>query len=99
MATFQWICKRCTGVLGTSQGRWSESRRYLHDRWLQRQYAAELEWKNQADEIRNGRHKGMLDILEERGFVHQITGLELLHLSPSQTANQSVARESNSITF
>lgn len=74
MTTFQWICRRCARSLRAPQNQWSVPKRHLHDRWLQRQYAAELEWMNQAAEIREGSRKGMLAILEERGFVNQITG-------------------------
>jgi tyrosyl-tRNA synthetase len=75
MAAFQWVCRRCARGLRAPQEPWAApQRRHLHDRWLQRQYAAELEWKNQAVEIRGGTRKGMLAVLEERGFVNQTTG-------------------------
>jgi hypothetical protein len=74
MSTFQWTCRRCARALRALQDPFTTQKRRLHDRWLQRQYAAELEWKNQADEIRRGARKGMLAVLEERGFVNQTTG-------------------------
>jgi tyrosyl-tRNA synthetase len=74
MSSLQWVCRRCARTLRPQQDPFPSQKRRLHDRWLQRQYAAELEWKNQAAEIRAGGRKGMLAVLEERGFVHQTTG-------------------------
>jgi hypothetical protein len=74
MSSLHWVCRRCARTLRAPQDQFAVQKRRLHDRWLQRQYAAELEWKNQADEIRRGARKGMLAMLEERGFVNQTTG-------------------------
>jgi hypothetical protein len=49
-------------------------RRFISDRLLQNQIAAEWEWKQQAEEIRQGKRRTMLQILEERGYVNQIAG-------------------------
>jgi len=35
---------------------------------------AETQWQEQAFDIRDGKKKSMLSILEERGLVHDITG-------------------------
>jgi tyrosyl-tRNA synthetase len=35
---------------------------------------AEMAWQQKAWEIKDGKKKSMLSILEERGLVHQITG-------------------------
>ncbi|KAL9608951.1 MAG: hypothetical protein Q9204_009196, partial [Flavoplaca sp. TL-2023a] len=35
---------------------------------------AERQWQQRYEEIRNGQRQGMLDILEERGFLNAVAG-------------------------
>ena len=37
-----------------------------------------MEWQENAAEIKKGNKKSMLSILEERGYIHEITGYGFL---------------------
>jgi tyrosyl-tRNA synthetase len=69
MAARPFVCGRCSLRLGLRT-----QKRFISDRLLQNQIAAEWEWKQQADQVRKGEKKSMLQLLEERGYVNQLTG-------------------------
>lgn len=56
-------------------------RRWIGLKYLAKVAEAEKQWQEQAAEIRAGRKKSMLTVLEERGLVHQITGYTSLRYS------------------
>jgi hypothetical protein len=70
MATRLWTCRKCLRNASLSY----TPSRSVADRYLQHQIAAQWEWKDKAAEIEKGLRKGMLSILEERGYIHQIAG-------------------------
>lgn len=51
-------------------------KRWIGMKYLAKVAAAEDEWQQKASRIRAGKEKDMLTILEERGLVNQVTGLE-----------------------
>lgn len=63
-----FVCFRC--VLKASK----PQRRNITRRWLAKTADAKKEWDEQAKSIRAGDRKSMLEILEERGLVHQTAG-------------------------
>jgi len=48
--------------------------RWIGIKYLTKVADAEMTWQQKAWEIKDGKKKSMLSILEERGLVHQITG-------------------------
>lgn len=50
-------------------------RRYIGEKYLAKMANAELAWKERAAEIDAGKKESFLSMLEERGFVKDITGL------------------------
>jgi len=50
------------------------ARRAIGTKWLKKTADAETNWQIQALEIKDGKKKSMLKILEERGLVHNVTG-------------------------
>ena len=77
-STSPYICRRCTRRLFPQL----IQKRRIHENTLQKRLEAEWKWKALAQEIEAGQRKGMLPILEERGFINQIAGTrdELNHL-------------------
>jgi tyrosyl-tRNA synthetase len=69
MAARPFICGRCSLRLGPRI-----QKRLISDRLLQNHISAEWEWKQQAELVRKGQKKSMLQLLEERGYVNQIAG-------------------------
>ena len=73
-----YICSRCLrrAIVQPTQ------RRGIHENTLQKRLESEWKWKALAQEIEAGRRRGILSILEERGYVNQIAGTrdELDHL-------------------
>jgi tyrosyl-tRNA synthetase len=67
-----YICSRC--AFKASKISSKTPRRWIGQKYLAKVAQAEQQWQEQAVEIRAGRKKDMLTILEERGLVHQITG-------------------------
>jgi tyrosyl-tRNA synthetase len=63
----------------------SIGRRHIGQKYLAKVKQAEEQWAEKAQRIHKGEEKGMLDILEERGFVHQIVGYILLPLQRPRT--------------
>jgi len=53
------------------------SRRGIGTKYLAKVKVAEQEWAEKAAEIKDGRRKSMLSILEERGYINQIAGYVL----------------------
>jgi hypothetical protein len=49
-------------------------KRHYGERWIQKQIGADWEWKEKAGLIAKGERKSMTQILEERGYIHQIAG-------------------------
>jgi hypothetical protein len=72
MASLLQCCRSC--IIAPRLAVRHGQRRFISDRLLQNQIAAVWEWKQQAEEIKLGKKKSMLQILEERGFVNQIAG-------------------------
>jgi tyrosyl-tRNA synthetase len=52
------------------------SRRWISQKFIAKTADAELRWQEQALEIKQGKKKSMLTILEERGLVEQVTGYD-----------------------
>jgi tyrosyl-tRNA synthetase len=71
-----YICSKC--ALKASKVASKTSRRWIGTKYLAKVAQAEREWQEQALQIRAGKMKSMLTILEERGLVHQITGYNTL---------------------
>lgn len=67
-----YICGRC--AIRNSKRPRDTGRRMIGTKWLAKKAAAEEDWKVRAKEIKEGKRKSMLSILEERGLVHQIAG-------------------------
>ncbi|RAL62191.1 hypothetical protein DID88_002675 [Monilinia fructigena] len=67
-----YVCAKCT--FRASQNSNKASRRWIGTKYLAKLANAELAWAKQATEIKAGKRKSMLSILEERGYVHQVTG-------------------------
>lgn len=67
-----WICRVCARrqrvVLAYGQ------RRSIGLKYLKKKADAAEAWKQQANEIRQGRKEDMLGILESRGYIGQIAG-------------------------
>ncbi len=71
----QPICWRCMsrGSLLARQP-WRVARRFVGQKYLAKKADAAEEWERQAARIRAGKQKSMLSILEERGYIQEITG-------------------------
>lgn len=54
----------------------SATRRWIGMKYLAKVAAAEDDWQVQASRIKAGKERAMLDILEERGLICQVTGSE-----------------------
>ncbi|KAA8569967.1 hypothetical protein EYC84_002305 [Monilinia fructicola] len=67
-----YVCARCT--FRASQNSNKASRRWIGTKYLAKVADAELAWAKKAADIKAGKQKSMLSILEERGYVHQVTG-------------------------
>lgn len=67
-----YICARCTFRSSTAPSK--ASKRWIGLKYLAKKAKAEKEWGEQAGEIKIGKKKSMLTILEERGLVHQLAG-------------------------
>lgn len=70
------ICARCS--FRASEGGSRTSRRWIGQKYLAKKDEAERKWQEQAKEIKAGKKKSMLSLLEERGLVHQIAGYNFL---------------------
>lgn len=64
-----YVCARCA-----SRNSSKASRRWIGTKYLAKVADAELQWGQKAVDIKAGKQKSMLSILEERGYVHQVTG-------------------------
>lgn len=74
-----YICPRC--VLQPPKAISKESRRWIGLKYLAKVAEAELAWQSKATEIKKGAKPSMLSILEERGYVHTISGYAVSSLS------------------
>jgi len=57
-----FVCWRC------------QQKRSISTSFLNKKREAKEQWNARATEIRSGKRKSMLEVLEERGFVHAIVG-------------------------
>lgn len=73
-----YVCHRCLLYLT----RQPVQKRAIHENTLQKRLESEWKWKAWAQEIEAGSRRGMLPILEERGYINQIAGTrdDLSHL-------------------
>ncbi|CZT09523.1 hypothetical protein WAI453_004775 [Rhynchosporium graminicola] len=67
-----YVCASCS--LRASRSLSTTGRRWIGMKYLAKVANAEADWAVQAAEIRSGKRKSMLTILEERGLVNKITG-------------------------
>ncbi|KAF5868175.1 putative tyrosyl-trna mitochondrial precursor protein [Botrytis fragariae] len=67
-----YVCARC--AFRASRNSNKASRRWIGMKYLAKAADAQVAWAKNAAEIKTGKKKSMLSILEERGYVHQITG-------------------------
>ncbi|QSZ32184.1 hypothetical protein DSL72_001755 [Monilinia vaccinii-corymbosi] len=67
-----YVCASC--AFKTSRNSNKASRRWVGTKYLAKVADAELDWAKKASDIKAGKQKSMLSILEERGYVHQLTG-------------------------
>jgi hypothetical protein len=67
-----YVCARCT--FHASKPVHKTTRRWLLLKDVTKAADAEMKWQEQAREIKSGRKKSMLTLLEERGLVQTITG-------------------------
>jgi tyrosyl-tRNA synthetase len=69
-----YICARC--AFRASKASQKLTRRWVEtkSRKAEKAEVAERAWKATADEVKQGKRKSMLSILEERGLVHDFTG-------------------------
>ena len=51
-----------------------DQRRWIAQRWLNKTAEAADQWARQAIEIKAGKRRSMLSILEQRGYINQIAG-------------------------
>lgn len=63
-----YVCARCSFKTTKIQRRW------IGMKYMKKAADAEAAWQQKAVRIRNGELQGMLDILDERGLVHQVAG-------------------------
>ena len=73
-----WVCQSCQQHLRLARQAVHPIAR-TQKRTITRVYQAKVEdaekqWQQRYEEIRNGRRQGMLDILEERGFLNAVAG-------------------------
>ena len=52
----------------------ANQKRAISQNWLRKTADAEVAWKEQAKEIREGKKEGMLSILEKRGYINAVVG-------------------------
>lgn len=67
-----FICPSCIRrirLLGSPN-----QKRFITENYLRKTLEAKLQWARQATEIKAGRKKSMLDMLEKRGYINQIVG-------------------------
>ncbi|APA08814.1 hypothetical protein SS1G_02608 [Sclerotinia sclerotiorum 1980 UF-70] len=67
-----YVCARCAFKASLNSNK--ASRRWIGTKYLAKVADAEIQWAKKAADIKAGKTKSMLSILEERGYVHQITG-------------------------
>ena len=67
-----YVCARC--AFRASSNPQKTAMRWIGIKYLTKVADAEMTWQQKAWEIKDGKKKSMLSILEERGLVHQITG-------------------------
>ena len=68
-----YVCAGC--ALRLANGSQKITKRWIMGpKMLRKVTEAETQWQEQAFDIRDGKKKSMLSILEERGLVHDITG-------------------------
>ncbi|KAL9110569.1 MAG: hypothetical protein Q9227_004927 [Pyrenula ochraceoflavens] len=73
--THAFICGRCRRKqLHESLGGRIQTRRWITQNHIRNIRAAEEDWETRAKDIRGGKKKSMLKILEERGLINQIVG-------------------------
>lgn len=74
MKSLPYICISCArSQLGVSS-RLGPQTRSISEGFLRKTADAADKWAIWAGEIRDGKRKSMLSILEERGYVNQIVG-------------------------
>lgn len=71
-----YICARCS--FRARNGIPRVSRRGLGTKFIAKVADAEQDWKQKALRIRKGEQQSMLSILDERGYINQITGYALV---------------------
>jgi len=67
-----YVCARC--AFQASKASQKTTRRWIGTKYLAKVADAELQWQEQKLEIKAGKKKSMLTILEERGLINQTTG-------------------------
>ncbi|TVY71545.1 Mitochondrial tyrosine--tRNA ligase [Lachnellula suecica] len=67
-----YVCAKCALRATNAPNR--SRRKWISTSWIQKTEVAVAEWEKKAKQIRAGKEKSMLTILEERGLVHQIAG-------------------------
>lgn len=63
-----FVCARCVTRIQRNDAR------SMHAKTAARKEREEMEWQNQAQEVRHGKRKSLLSTLEERGFIKDIAG-------------------------
>jgi tyrosyl-tRNA synthetase len=67
----RFVCQDCARKV--NQEIFKQQRRWITQNHVRKIAQAEADWRKRAQDIEEGRKRSMLEVLEERGFVHQIT--------------------------
>lgn len=69
-----YVCASCARSLFIAKSTLGAQTRSITQNYLRKTAEAADQWATWAGEIKAGKRKSMLAILEERGYVHQIVG-------------------------
>lgn len=69
----RFVCQDCARHLQLERSSRNQQRRWISHNHVRKIAQAEDDWRERAKAIDEGRKRSMLEVLEERGFVHQIT--------------------------
>lgn len=73
-----YICRTCRSKLPPKHHFFDDQhlgqRRWISKNYIRKVQVAENEWLERAQEIKDGKKKSILDVLEERGYINQMVG-------------------------
>ncbi|KAH8899261.1 tyrosyl-tRNA synthetase [Thozetella sp. PMI_491] len=67
-------CRQCLWLLGHTRNSIPGQRRWIGHKYKKKLEDAEKSWQERAQQIQDGHHRNLWDVLEERGYIKDVAG-------------------------